>query len=254
MNKAISLLLLTVLTATAAWGQKEKTTLFAVGRANQYDTYLSPLEYDGPTALCLFTTERPLKRRSTMVFQSFTQVEYSYAHNQAGTADYHAGAIHFDAGWSRRWMDFVTPNLRFSAGGLFGCDAGGIYNTRNTNNPAQARVNIHFSATLGAAYSFNIRKQNLRVRYHVDMPLIGAMFSPQYGQSYYNIFSQGNYDHNIVCTHPGNALSLRHYLVLDIPIKRRKVCVGYISDLRQSKPHHLRQHQYTRALLIGWTL
>jgi len=78
------------------------------------------------------------------------------------------------------------------------------------------------------------------------------MFSPQYGQSYYNLFSQGNYDHNVVCTHPGNALSLHQNFSFDFPIRRATIRVGYLSDLRQARVNGLRQHHYTRAALIGF--
>ncbi len=241
------------LCCTHTQAQGEHATLFGVGRANQYDTYLSPLEYSGPQITFLHTMARQLKRTPQVTFQTITQLEYSYTENTSHTAHEHGGAVRFDAGWSYCWTNLL-PNLRLTAGGLVGADAGFLYNERNTNNPAQARLSAKISATAGAAYSLRIRQRNIALRYEATLPLLGGIFSPQYGQSYYNIFTQGHYDHNIVLTHPGNALSLRHRLTVSVPVRQRSVTIGYLSDLLQSKPHHLRQHQYSHCLLIGWTL
>ncbi len=246
-------LIITMLCCLASAAQSERATLFGVGRANQYDTYLSPLEYEGPQVSFLYTTTRPLARSPHVSFQTITQLDYSYTHNPTSTTHEHGGNACFDAGWSYNWAELL-PNLRLSAGGLVGAEAGFLYNLRNGNNPAQARVAVRLSATVGATYVPRIGKRRLAIGYQATFPLLGGMFSPQYGQSYYNIFTQGNYDHNIIATHPGNALSLRQRLTVSIPIHSRSITVGYLSDLLQSKPHHLRQHQYSRCLLVGWTL
>ncbi len=246
-------LLATLLCCLPCTAQREHSTLFGIGRANQYDTYLSPLEYTGPQATALHTTERTLKKAEQVSFLTMTQVEYSYTKNASRTAHEHGGSVRFDMGWSRNWAELL-PGLRLSAGGLAGADIGVLYNSRNSNNPAQARASVKLSATVGGDYALRIRNRHLAIGYRAVFPIVGGMFSPQYGQSYYNIFTQGNYDHNIVATHPGNALSLRQRLTVSIPVRAHSITVGYLSDLLQSKPHHLRQHQYSRCLLVGWTL
>ncbi|MCD8301817.1 MAG: DUF3316 domain-containing protein [Prevotellaceae bacterium] len=247
------LLLLLLLLCRCQWGvaQRECSTLFGIGRANQYDTYLSPVEYRGPQVSMLHTTLRPLRKEPRVEFSTLTQLEYSYSHNPSGTTHEHGGAVRFDAGWSRRWRD-VLPRLTLSAGGMAGADVGFLYNLRNSNNPAQARAGVRLSAAVGAAYELRLRQRSVHIGYNASLPLMGGMFSPQYGQSYYNIFSQGNYDHNVVLTHPGNSLSLRQRLTVSLTVRKRRVTVGYVSDLLQAEPHHLRQHQYSRSLLVGW--
>ncbi len=230
-----------------------RTSLLGAGRASQYDTYLSPLDYTGPQVSLSHQTARPLRRRNTVLFETLTQAEYSHTHNPAGSVYEHAGSLRFDAGWSRLWTS-LAPGLSLSAGALAGASFGFLYNERNGNNPAQARLSARLSATVEAAWSPRIKNRHLTLRYKAVMPLLGCMFSPQYGQSYYNIFSQGGYDHNVLCTHPGNALSLRQQFTVSIPARRRQLTLGYASDLLQSKPHHLRQHQYSRYLLVGCTI
>ncbi|MCD8266636.1 MAG: DUF3316 domain-containing protein [Prevotellaceae bacterium] len=252
MRARLPITLALSLCCLSGYAQSERTTLFGFGRANQYDTYLSPLDYTGPQFSLSNRTLRTLARQPRVSFETQTQIEYSYTKNPTGTANEHAGAARFDAGWSYNWRN-LAPGLSLSAGGLVGTDFGVLYNTRNSNNPAQARAGARLSATVGGTYRLRIKKRRLTFDYKASLPLLGCMFSPQFGQSYYNIFSQGNYDHNIIATHPGNALSLRQRLTVSIPVRKQAVTLGYASDLLQSKPHHLRQHQYSRYLLVGWT-
>jgi len=230
-----------------------RTTLFGVGRTSQYDTYLSPLAYKGPSAALLHNTQRPLVRNQNVLFHTITHLDFSHTRNPAHTAYYVGGDFRFDAGWHYRWGQLL-PHLQLKAGLQAGTSVGFLYNNRNSNNPAQARACAELSASVGGSYNLRIKKRTLTFRYQVDFPFLGAMFSPRFGQSYYNLFYQHNYDHNVLLTHPANALSLRQFLSLSLPLRKRSLTVGYLSDLRQATPHHLRQHRYARCLVIGWTL
>jgi len=111
---------------------------------------------------------------------------------------------------------------------------------------------MRVSLSLRADYRFRIKKRYLAVHYQAHLPLLGMAFMPQYGQSYYDLFDRGNYDHNIRCTHLGNALSLRHILSFDLPIRRATLRLAYLSDLRQLHVNDIKQHQYGRAFMIGY--
>ena len=78
------------------------------------------------------------------------------------------------------------------------------------------------------------------------------MFSPNFGQSYYEIFSRGNYDHNVVITTPSETPSLRQMLTLDVTFGKSTWRVGYLGDYDQAKANSLKRHVYTHALLIGF--
>ncbi len=228
--------------------------LFGVGRASVYDTYLSPVSYRGPQMHMEAATWRTLQRNPAIAFQSMTRIHLAYTHNRVQTANEPDARLSTDIGWSRQWSNALLPRLHLSLGGLWGMEIGGTYNTQNGNNPAQGRVATRLSVAANATYHIPLRRRTLTLQYTAYMPLLGMMFSPQYGQSYYNLFYQGDWDKNIVCTHPGNALSLYQRLTVSLPCRRRTLTVGYQSTLQQAKPHHLRQHHYTRSLVIGWTL
>ena len=225
--------------------------MFGVGSSNQLDTYLSPMEYKGPQFTFLRETLRMTHwANERLSFQSLTQGAFSLTENPAQNANEYGGHIGYNAGWHYNWM----PNRKFRLmmGGMLGADAGFLYNERNGNNPAQARLKADLALSLAGIYKFRMWRQTMAARYQADLPLLGCMFSPQFGQSYWEI-SQGNRDHNICFTTPGNALSFRQILTFDISLGRRYTLrTGYFSDIRQSHVNGIKVHDISRSFLVGF--
>ena len=121
-----------------------------------------------------------------------------------------------------------------------------------SNNPAQARLSLNLMPAAIATYHFPLFGKQFALRYELNVPLVGVMFSPNYGQSYYEIFSRGNYDHNIVCTSPFSAPQLYHHLTFDFRLWRTTFRVGYLGEYRQMKANNLKYHQYTHSITLGW--
>ncbi|MCD8317902.1 MAG: DUF3316 domain-containing protein [Paraprevotella sp.] len=225
-------------------------TLFGIGHSNLYETYLSPSAYTGPQLSVLHETLRKthwLDGRITT--QSVLDGFFSYASNKAGNSNEMGGKINYAIGWHYNWL--IAGKLRLMAGGDVHGGLGAIYNTRNSNNPVQAKAEADIGASLIAIYPFYIKKVPFTVRYQIGVPLIGAMFSPHYGQSYYEM-SLGNYDHNICFTYPGNAPSMRHFLTLDFPIAGFTFRAGYFCDIRQSRVNGLRSHIWNHSFMLGY--
>ncbi|MBO5181212.1 MAG: DUF3316 domain-containing protein [Paraprevotella sp.] len=268
MNKLTRLLLGLVITLLSAeyppeLSAQEKTdslpdnrytthaTMFGAGRSHQLDTYLSPQEYSGPQVTFLRETLRKTHWAAGRVStQSLLSGYFAYTENAAQNAEDMAGLIEYQVGWHYNWA--LPCRLRLMAGGQVGAHAGFLYNTRNGNNPAQAKAGAELSASVAALYPFRIRRVPFAVRYQCDMPVMGMMFSPAYGQSYYELFSEGNYDHNICFTHPGNAPTFRQLLTLDFPIKDYTFRIGYRCYIRQSHVNELKSHIYNHSFMIGY--
>ena len=237
-----------------AWaeGGREGTAfhMFGAGRTDQLDTYLSPMEYTGPQFSFLTGRERYTGIASGAVtFTSMLQGAFTKTENPARTGDEWGGRLAYDAGWHYNWH--LVKGLTLRAGGLIGADLGFLYNNRNSNNPAQGRVGMDISASAGAVYAFRVRKFPMAVSYIADMPLMGCMFSPQFGQSYYELYT-GNRDHNVCFSHPGNALSFRHLLMVDFVFRRTTMRLGYLGDVRQSHVNDIRYHDISRSFMIGY--
>ena len=238
-----------------------RATMFGLGRVRQLDTYLSPIEYSGPQLFFINENTRPTRLLHERVsFQSTVQLDFSSTEPASEKATFLGGNFDYAAAWHYRF--FGTPygtlptdrSSRFSlaAGPQLSGLVGGLYNTRNGNNPAQAYLDVHLAASVQAGFIFRLRKMPVCLRDQLDVPLIGAMFTPAYGQSYYEIFSLGHYDHNVRAAHPFNAPSFRNKFTVDLPFRRSTLRVGYLVDVRQSHVNDLRRHAYSHAFVIGW--
>lgn len=226
------------------------STLFGVGFSNQLDTYLSPMEYSGFQLSFLASRERMTRwADGNISFQSLLQGAFSHTKNPAHTATAWGGRLAYDAGWHYHWQ--LSDRLSLKAGGLVGADLGFLYITRNSNNPAQGRFGVDISASAGGKYRFKIKKLPVQINYQADLPVIGCMFSPQFGQSYYDI-SQGSRDHNVCFSHPGNALCFRQLLTFDLEFKRASLRFGYMGDIRQSHVNSIRMHDINHSFMIGY--
>lgn len=247
----------------------ERTWLFGVGRGDLYDAYLSPLDYAGPTASVTMQNERQARwNRHVASFARFS-IDGTYAHNPSHNAQYYDGALNVSFGWHRRWQ-VCRERLLIGVGGLAAFDIGGTYSNRNGNNPAQGRAALALGPSVQVRYAFRAPRR-LRLTYvkagepgcvdekpwtvavQAEAPLVGVAFSPQYGQSYYELFELGNYDHNVCFTHPFNAPSVRLAATLGIPVGRStELVVGYRGQALQSRLNGLSRHDWTNGAVIGF--
>ena len=82
--------------------------------------------------------------------------------------------------------------------------------------------------------------------------MIGLMFSPHYGQSYYEIFSLGNSSGVIQFPSLHNQPSLRQMLSVDLPIGYTKMRFSYLADLQQYKVNNIKTHTYSHVFMVGF--
>lgn len=229
-----------------------RSTLFGVGHSNVFETYLSPLEYTGTEVRFLHESMRMTRLLGGKVSgQSLIQVNASYNKNISQTAEMYAGLVNWSYALHYQFR-MNDDKLKILVGPMLDLNGGVVYNRRNSNNPAQAKAYGGLGASGMLIYKFRIARYPLTVRYQANLPLLGVMFSPEYGESYYEIFSLGNGGRNVVFTSLHNNPSLRQMVTLDFPIRNVTMRVGYVCDIQQSKVNNLKSHAYSHDFMIGF--
>ena len=233
-----------LLTSIGALSQKSYQIGF--GPTQLLDTYLSQEKYNG-TGLTFHTTSERVKPTSRWSWMWQHQANISKCDDRSESNTELEGSYNLYVGRYYAWH-LLNGNLTLQAGGLVDLGLGFIYNTRSGNNPAQARLALQLRPSGIATYQI----KNYSFRYELDLPLTGCAFSPNYGQSYYEIFTLGNYDHNAVPTTFVSAPSFRQQLTAAWKCgQKTSFTVGYLGDYQQLQVNNLKQHVLTHRFMVG---
>ena len=228
-----------------------RSVMYGAGFANVFDTYLSPQEYKGVD----FRVSRETMRMTRLFdgnvsVQNFLQADLGYTHNRVDNNDTFSGLVNWNYGLHYQFR--LTDNFKLLAGGLLDLNGGFVYNLRNGNNPASARAYLNLDASAMAIWHVRLGRCPVVFRYQANLPVIGMMFSPHYGQSYYEIFSLGNASGVVRFTSLHNQPSLRQMVSADVPVGKLKMRFSYLADLQQSNVNHIKTHTYSHVFMVGF--
>lgn len=228
-----------------------RATSYGLGHANILDTYLSPQEYTGIEGRILRESMRMTRLfDGNLSLQNIFQANLSYTHNKAENNNTFAGLVNWNYGLHYQFR--IGNNLKLLAGGLGDLNGGFVYNLQNSNNPASAKAYINLAASGMAIYRFRIKKIPFVARYQANVPVAGVLFSPNYGQSYYEIFTLGNSDGVVKFTTFKTQPAIRQMFSLDFPVFSAKLRLSYLWDIQQSKVNQLKTHTYSHIFMAGF--
>lgn len=230
---------------------EERTFSLGGGLTTLLDTYLSPLTYEGAHVSVMderfsqtaVANGRWFGQSLFLLHGDYTLAAEGRGLTVGGMADYtytcYYNPIHTD-----RWNLYVGPQGRLRLGG--------IYNLRNSNNPAQLKLETHIAASVMAKYAFTLWNTPMKVRLQTDLPLVGVAFAPDYGQSYYEIFYLGQDEECVHVTALHNNLSLRTNLSWDVQFRFSTVRLTLLNDLYHWQLGGQQYRMFTHSLMIGY--
>ena len=228
-----------------------KSTVFGLGKANVYDTYLSPLNYSGDSYSLMEEYMKMTKLLGgNIAEQQLFHIDFSSTQNKAGNSINYTGLMEYNYGLFYRF----TPisNLNIFAGSQANGLAGFVYNVRNSNNPVTAKAHLSLTLSGAASYNFKIKSQPVRLRYQISSPFAGLMFSPQYGQSYYEI-SLGDEGQLIYFSSYHNHLSLRNSFSIEIPLRFMTLRAMYVHSIYETFINNIDTRIHNNSLMIGFS-
>lgn len=224
--------------------------LISIGSRSAWDTYLSPSSYKGINMGYLYDQLKLSDSHKNISYQSLFRIDLSKMDNKVRNGEMWSGFLSYRWGAHYRWQ--IDPSLQLLGGALIGGTIGGLYNIRNSNNPAQAKINLGLSLSGIALYKVRIGNYPIHFRYQINLPSLGLTFSPHYGQSYYEIFTLGNDKGVYLLSSPHNLLELENMFSVEIPFNSVTLRLGFSNTYMRSTIHQLETQINCNSFFVGF--
>ncbi len=219
------------------------------GGASLLDTYLTPIKYRGWGLGLSYERMQAMKfdpERWTM--RLAVSLEMAKRDNPSGNAAMWYGSVGVSWGMTRRWR--LPYGIILAGGASASLDGGCLYNRRNSNNPASAKAALTANLTGSASWTGKIGRLPLTVRYTPTLPVVGAFFSPDYGELYYEIYL-GNRSGLAHAAWWKNYFRMENLFSVDLHLSRTSLRIGYRGGILSTKINSLTTRIITNSFLLG---
>ena len=226
-------------------------TLIGIGGYHIKNTYLSPVNYTG-TGIRFINERMKMLAKSDQRISSYQaiDIDLSSVRNPASTVAAIAGFADYSFGYHYRFRpakDFKVLTGAFVKG-MFGF----VYNTQSANNPIATHIDLDLNISAMGIYTFRIKNYPLTCRLQTDIPLVGTLFTPAYGQSYYEIFGLGNTYGIVGFSSLHNKFTMRNYFSVDFSVFIITLRVGYLNSLYMTDMKGIQTRYISHNLMIGF--
>ncbi|MGM9804454.1 MAG: DUF3316 domain-containing protein [Muribaculaceae bacterium] len=225
--------------------------MIGAGSSSILDTYLSSItnrgwhvrmEYERLQAM-RFDPER-------WIMQLDAGVDYDNVNNPAGNHTTHSLMVDFRWGMMRRFSDVGVRGLQLALGGTTQLRGGAIYKPSNSNNLVSAKIHWSVGITGMASYPVRVLSVPVTLRCQAVLPVAGVFFSPQYGETYYEIYI-GNHSGLAHFGWWGNRFDMMGLFTADMHLGRTVLRVGYRTNISTSWVNNLNTHIFTHEAVLG---
>lgn len=192
--RLIATLITAIAISAAAYGQRcdsalvlNNTWAFRIGQTKIFDQYLSPQQYTGMGYAWAATHAMYYPKTDYRVSWSvYETLQYANTINASMSAAIMYIGLEIGFGSYYHWRP--VKNLSFQVGGAFEASGGVKYQSRNVNNPGSGDIALTLLAAGKARYDIPLKPLTISLQYDLTTPLIGCMFIPEWGQSYFEIY------------------------------------------------------------------
>lgn len=222
-----------------------------IGSSHISDTYLTPLKYKG-IATSLGYERLQAMRFSPEKWVMQLQGSLSLDRDENPARNAAMWDLDFSISWAmmhRRHISSID-GLQLWVGGSTTLDVGALYLARNGNNPVSAKASWTLDLTGAAVYNTQIARLPVTFRYQPTLPVIGAFFSPDYGELYYEIYL-GNHSNLAHAAWWGNYFRLNNLLTADLRFGSTNLRVGYRADIISTKVNNIVSRRVDHVFVIG---
>lgn len=224
-----------------------------------YDSNLSNLSYGGWNINYLYDRLQRLKPGDDSWLSHFQGgLSFSIANNPSGNASYY-GALG-DISWGALWHAAGVQGVNFYIGPGVGIQLGGLYSSRNGNNPASLKASLTADLQVLASYRLPLESFPALFVLSWQTSLLGSTFAPGYGESYYELFTfhggvlKGFFRHQAFA-YPGNFNRQHLSVSTDIPLHNfATLRLGYSWRSLYSNLNGLRSSWHNHSTTIGFVL
>ena len=182
--------------------------------------------------------------------QMHAGIEYGNLQNVPGNHTEHMLMVDYRWGMMRRWSDVIAPKLQVAVGGSTQLRGGVIYKPSNSNNVVAAKIQWAVSATAMASYRWQVAKMPVVISYQATLPVAGVFFSPEYGETYYEIYL-GNRSGLVHLGWWGTRFDMTNALMADMHLGRTVLRVGYRNSIERSWVNNIDSQIVTHMAVIG---
>ena len=229
------------------------TSIFSadIGGSHLLDTYLSPLHNSG---MHVGMAWEHFQATGFSPENWVRQLELSvaYERNNSPAGNHHFHSLIGQGRWSlmRRWRGVGTPELQLMAGGMTALRGGIIYAPQNSNNVVSARVQWNVGLSGMAVYNCRIGRLPVTLSYQASIPVAGAFYSPEYGESYYEMYV-GNHSGLVHFGWWGNRFDMENLVAADLHLGTTVLRLGYRNRFSTSWVSNLSTRERYHAVVIG---
>ena len=232
-------------------GLVQNSFMLETGSAHRADTYLSPLHYDGWSGALGYSHSRAFQTKPLM-WRLDVSLDIDHTDNPVRNAV--MLGLQFETRWSflKRWR--VAKMVEVGAGAATTLDAGALYLSRNGNNPVAANASWTVDASAYASACFRIGDMPVTTTYRANLPVIGAMFAPDYGQLYYEIYL-GDSKGIFTGAYWGRYFRLDQRVTAELTLRPGKsLLLGYGADILSTKVNGIVTRRINHSFIVGLTV